>query len=182
MGMPTGGHLTDWSPDGRFLLWRSNDRTGDVWIVPLSSGEKPYVFVGSRFREEGGVFSPDGGWIAYSSNQSGREEVYVKRFPDDGSQPIPVSSAGGKQPAWRRDGSELFYTGADGNMTAVSVKLVDAKPQFGSPQALFKAPPSGFPRRNYEVSPDGQRFLVARPTPGTATITVVTNWQSQITK
>jgi len=104
VGMPTGGHLTDWSPDGRFLLWRSNDRTGDVWIVPLSSGEKP------------------------------------------------------------------------------SVKLVDAKPQFGSPQALFKAPPSGFPRRNYEVSPDGQRFLVARPTPGTATITVVTNWQSQITK
>ncbi len=94
MGMPTGGHLTDWSPDGGFLLWRSNDRTGDVWIVPLSSGEKP------------------------------------------------------------------------------SVKLVDAKPQFGSPQALFK----------YEVSPDGQRFLVARPTPGTATITVVTNWQSQITK
>jgi hypothetical protein len=180
-GMPTGGHLTDWSPDGRFLIWRSNDRTG-LWIVPLSSGEKPYVFVGSRFREEGGVFSPDGGWIAYSSNQSGREEVYVKRFPDDGSQPIPVSSAGGKQPAWRRDGSELFYTGADGNLTAVSVKLVDAKPQFGSPQALFKAPPSGFPRRNYEVSPDGQRFLVARPTPGTATITVVTNWQLQITK
>jgi Tol biopolymer transport system component len=179
VGMPRSGPPLDWSPDGRFFIWGSND----LWIVPLSSGEKPYVFVESRFSENGGAFSPDGHWIAYSSNQSGRDEVYVKRFPDDGSQPFPVSSKGGKQPAWRRDGDELFYTAADGNVTAVSVNLAGIEPGFGSPQALFPAPPSGQnQRRNYEVSADGQRFLVARPTTGSATITVVTNWQSQIGK
>ena len=173
------GYPYDWSPDGRFLLWQGDQH---MWIVPLSSNEKPYAFVDSRFVERDGAFSPDGRWIAYSSNQSGRGEIYVKAFPGEGSQPIPVSTLGGREPAWRRDGRELFYTAADGNLTAVSVKLGGATAEFGAPQSLFRAPPSGPQRRNYEVSPDGQRFLVTRTTPGSATITVVTNWQFQLGK
>jgi len=177
--MVGGASLYDWSPDGRFLLWQGDQ---DLWIVPLSSSEKPWVLAGSRFNEAGGAFSPDGRWIAYSSNQSGRDEIYVKRFPGNGSQAIPVSTAGGKEPAWRRDGRELFYSAADGNLTAVSAKLGETTAEFGAPLILFRAPPFGVWRRNYEVSPDGQRFLVTRATPGSATITVVTNWQSQLGK
>jgi hypothetical protein len=94
-GIKRGASLYDWSPDGRFLLWQGDQ---DLWIVPLSSTEKPYVFAGSRFNEAGGAFSPDGRWIAYSSNQSGRDEIYVKRFPDNGSQPIPISTAEARNP------------------------------------------------------------------------------------
>ncbi len=180
VSMPlSGGTPYDWSPDGRFLLWQGNE---DLWIVPLSPHEKPYAFVESRFVERDGAFSPDGRWIAYSSNQSGKFEVYLKRFPRDGGEPILVSNAGGKEPAWRGDGGELFYTAADGNLTAVSVTLGETTAKFGAPLSLFRAPPTGPWRRNYEVSPDGQRFLVTRPTPGSATITVVTNWQSQLGK
>jgi Tol biopolymer transport system component len=106
----------------------------------------------------------------------------VKRFPSNGSQAIPVSTAGGKEPAWCRDGRELFYSAANGNLTAVSAKLGETTAEFGAPLSLFRAPPFAVWRRNYEVSPDGQRFLVTRSTPGSATITVVTNWQSQLKK
>lgn len=172
-----GGWPMDWSADGRFLLWG-----GGLLIVPTSGEVKPYRYLESRFGERDGAFSPDGRWIAYTSNQSGRAEVYIQRFPADGSTAIPVSAGGGKEPAWRRDGRELFFVAADNKLTGVPVKLGESSAEFGSPQSLFQAPPPGTWRRNYEVSPDGQRFLVSRPIPGTATITVVTNWQSQLGK
>jgi Tol biopolymer transport system component len=175
---PRGGWPTDWSPDGQFVLWQAGNPGPDVWIVPTSV-QQPFPYLNSPFAERGGVFSPDGHWIAYSSNESGREEVYIQSFPaTGGGRRYSVSGAGGAEPAWRSDGQELFYVSAEGTLTAVPVTLGETLIEFGGRETLFSAPVGTF-RRNYEVSKDGQRFLVSRPAqPGGAAITVWLNWQS----
>ena len=168
-----GGWPVDWSPDGQFVLWQSES---DLWLVPVAGEQEPYPYVNSAFTERGGQFSPDGDWIAYSSDESSRDEVYVRALRAD--RRFTVSGRGGKEPAWRRDGRELFYVAGDGMLTAVPVTLGEASVAFGQPQSLFPAPLGSF-RRNYEVSTDGQQFLVAAPaTPGDAAISVVLNWHA----
>jgi Tol biopolymer transport system component len=168
-----------WSPDGRFLLYRvtGDTRTNDIWVLPLSGDRTPFPFVATPFSEGNARFSPDGRWVAYTSDESGQPEVYVAPFPS-GEGKWQVSTAGGEFPRWRGDGRELYYLAAGNTLTAVAVAGTAAAFQAGAPQHLFKVnlpPGPGYP---YDVTPDGQRFLfnteVAPPPP----VTVVVNWMA----
>ena len=170
----------DWSRDGRFVLYYSQSpKTGtDLWVLPLTGDKKPFPFLQTAFNEDNGTFAPDTKWIAYVSNESSRDEVYVQPFPATGAK-YRVSSNGGTYPMWRGDGRELFFIALDGTMMAAAIKSGPGI-EPGIPQALF---PSGIAltgnRRQYAVTKDGQRFLLnvplgrSTPTP----LTVVVNWQ-----
>ena len=99
-----------WSPDGRFIAYVTVDpkTAADIWLLPLAGDRKPTPLLQTRFTEQHARISPDGRWMAYSSNESGRQDVYVTRFPEPGGK-WPVSTNGGGFPVWRRDGRELFY-------------------------------------------------------------------------
>jgi Tol biopolymer transport system component len=175
-----------WSPDGRFLIYNRRDpvTTGDLWVLPLDGKQKPSVFLNSKFEERLAQFSPDGRWVAYTSDESGRNEVYLRPFPASSGQ-FPVSTLGGTAPRWRKDGKELFYIAPDGRLMAVTMGLTTTgrAPAMGAPVALFQphllgggAAVVGF-MWQYDVAPDG-RFLI-NVTVGdtvTAPITVIQNW------
>jgi Tol biopolymer transport system component/predicted Ser/Thr protein kinase len=157
---------TDFSPDGRFLLFREFNREtlGDLRVLPLSGEPRPRDFVATRYNEESGDFSPDGRWVAYASDESGRMEIYVSSFAEAGRR-YRVSSGGGGYPRWSHDGGELFYLVGGKTMTAVSVRLAGADLAFGSPLPLFDVRvqmlvDSHFRPSKYDVSADG-RFLIA---------------------
>jgi Tol biopolymer transport system component len=173
-----GGYPVDWSPDGKNLLWWGDE---DLWVVPVDGG-KPYTVASSRFGEMAGAFSPDGRWIAYASNESGRYEIYLAPFPAESGRRYTVSSQGGTSPAWRHNGQELFYVSGDGRLTAVSVTIRGGEAQFGQAESLFSVNSSDFSRA-YEPSLDGQRFLVTAPaTAGGASATVLLNWTQTLGK
>jgi len=141
----------------------------------------------TEFDERHGRFSPDGRWVAYSSNESGRDEVYVRSFQASGER-FQISAGGGTEPQWRKDGTELFYISEDRTLMAVPVKLASSASeplQVGQAKPLFSVPAvDTFVGRSYEVSNDGQRFLL-RALAGGATaqsLTVVLNWQAQLKK
>ena len=151
-------------------------------VLPLSGDRKPQVFLQTPFAEQMARFSPDGKWVAYVSDESTRQEVYVQSFPPSGGK-WQVSTNGGSTPRWRRDGQELFYLASDSRIMSVDVKAGAAGFEVSSPKVLFEAPvdtPSGTNR--YDVSPDGQRFLVNAPAENTssASMTVVINWLADV--
>jgi dipeptidyl aminopeptidase/acylaminoacyl peptidase len=178
-----GGELkivTDWSPDGRYLLYDSEDpkTRSDIWVLPMDEKRKPIPFARTEAYEGRGRFSPDGRWIAYTSDETGHFEVYVQAFPASGTK-AQVSTGGGIEPRWRRDGKELVFATLDRRMMAVEVK---SGPVFeaGPPKELF--PLRGVDvstyRNPYAMSSDGQRFYMAlRKEDATgAPISVVLNW------
>jgi serine/threonine protein kinase len=169
---------TDWSPDGQYLLYRSsNPKTGlDIWALPLTGNRKPFPVARTDFEERDAQFSPDGKWIAYQSNDSGRFEIYMQPFPGPGPR-IPVSTGGGAQVRWRRDGKELFYIALNGELMAVSFDAA----QIGKPVPLFLTHVGAFQDvslPHYIPSPDGQRFLMDTVVEENAPpITVILNWK-----
>jgi hypothetical protein len=176
---------TGWSADGRFIAY--TDRTSgnsDIWVLPLFGDRKPFPLIKTEFQETSAVFAPDGRWIAYASTDAGRRNVYVQPFPVTGGS-FQISKDGGSQPAWRADGKELFFLGADGTLMAAPI---DASGQFtpGVPQALFPTAAQIFnnSQGQYAVTKDGKRFLVnAIPQQsGAAPLTVVLNWTATIRK
>ena len=182
-GQPHSVLNTDWSPDGRFVIYHlTTGETGyDVWALPLEGDRKPIPVARTQSSEVQGVVSPDGRWIAYASDESGRYEIYVQRFPDASTdQKTPVSTGGGLQPRWSKDGRELFYLRADGMLVSVAVRT---RPTFepGKVTPLFKTKlPTSLNayRMDYVPAGDGQRFLMKIPVEGTTppSITVVVNW------
>ena len=176
----------DWSPDGT-LLYRSNDPKTNFDIWAMSSDGKKFPVVKTSFDEREAQFSPDGKWIAYQSNQSGRFEIYVQAFPGPGT-PLPISSStnGGAQVRWRSDGKELFYIALDGRLIAVPVTLSsDGMIDAGPPVPLFftrivGGPVQGTDPHQYAVSRDGQRFLISTVTEvDNSPITVILNWKGK---
>jgi Tol biopolymer transport system component/tRNA A-37 threonylcarbamoyl transferase component Bud32 len=172
--IPEGIALDDWTFDGRMLVVRTFGKA--VYAVPLTGDRKPILLADTPFVEDQMQVSPDGTMIAFNSDESGRWEVYVATFPAF-TQKRQVSSAGGMQPRWRRDGKELYYLGADGTMMAADVTLA-AKPTSGLPAPLFQTGLSPSPNvPQYDVSADGTRFLILTPSrPGGEPITFVLNW------
>jgi Tol biopolymer transport system component len=148
-----------WSADGRHLAFaeRKPGAQRDIWILPVDAEPAPFVL--TPFDEWSPAFSPKGEWLAYVSNESGRNEVYVQPYPGPGGKWL-ISTDGGTEPAWSHDGKELFYR-RDGRMFAVSV---ESTPQFSAsrPRLLFDGPfETTDASRNYDVLPDG-RFLMVR--------------------
>jgi serine/threonine protein kinase/Tol biopolymer transport system component len=173
---------TDWSRDGRFLAYAApNAATGwDVWILPLEGDRKPYPFMQTKADEGTATFSPDGKWIAYDSKESGKSDVYAAPFPGPGER-IPISTAGGRDPKWRGDGKEIFYTAEDGKMMAVPIKAGTAL-EPGVPIALFETRTRNKGGWRYDVTPDGQRFLVITKVQEQEALpmTVVVNWTARL--
>ena len=180
---PRDEYVSDWSLDGKYLLYQRRDLEGGInlWYLERSedgSGWEPHAFLETSFSERAPVLSPDGRFVAYTSNESGQEEVYVLPFPEGGSR-TTVSNNGGRQACWSRDGKELFYV-EGGTLMAVSV---EASPEFsvGSVTRLFEHPSlaAGITIPQYDVSADGQRFLLAEPVgedTAEPAIRVVQNW------
>jgi Tol biopolymer transport system component len=170
--------VMDWSADGRFILFRSfgGKTKFDIWVLPTFGDRNPYPFLQSEFGETWARFSPDGRWVAYVSNETGMTEVYVQEFQGSGGK-VRVSTGGGNLPCWRRDGKELFYI-SGGKLMAVEVKVVGANFEAGVPRQLFEIPRSV----GFEVSGDGQRFLIPVPVEETSPtpITVVLNWTADL--
>jgi serine/threonine-protein kinase len=170
-----------WSPDGRHLAFVavSPATSNDLWLVDVGAKSAPAPFVQTPYREGGPAFSPDGRYVAYASDSSGRNEIYVRLFPGPG-QEVAVSSSGGVEPVWARKGPELFYRQADA-MMAVDIVTAPAL-KLGKPHRIFdrafKRSPAVWP--NYDVTPDGQRFVMITTNRQTASnsINVVLNWTS----
>jgi Tol biopolymer transport system component len=175
---------SDWSADGRVLLFANFVKNvPDLWALPIESQGvgRPFPVVQTRFAEDQGQFSPDGRWIAYRTNESGRDEIYVQAFPGPGGK-ARVSTEGGSQPRWRRDGKELFFVAPGNRLMAVSVapQSNGQAPNVGVPVALFAARLTlmGSPKHQYAVAPDGQQFLMVVSADETiaSPITIVQNW------
>ncbi len=177
-------HLTSASADGGFLAFTEYDAgtQGDIWVWPLDGASPPHPFLQTPFHEWGAVFSPDSRWIAYVSNESGRDEVYLQAFPGP-SEKRQVSTDGGSEPLWARTGRELFYR--DGRkLLAVPIST---SPEFkvGRPRPLFEAAYDlGLPlgHTNYDVTADGQRFLMIQtrqPESASKHINVRQDWVRQ---
>jgi Tol biopolymer transport system component len=182
---------SQWSRDGRFIVYAERDPKNkfDLWVLPTegaAADRRPIPFLKTEFNELLGQLSPDSHWMAFTSDRSGRREVYVRPFPP-GEGEWTISIAGGQAPRWRADGKEVFFEAVDGKMMAVPVKApTGATPAFeaGAPVALFDA--HMVHRTNtdatleYDVTADGKRFLINTTSrPGVVSeqaLTMVVNW------
>jgi Tol biopolymer transport system component len=174
---------SSWSPNGKRLAFYyvSHPTTGhDVWILPLEGTREPECIAGTEFMEAGPAFSPDGRYIAYCSDQDARVQVYVRPYP--GKDWVrQISDDFGEEPIWSPKGDELFYRNGDKWM----VVSISTEPEFtaGTPQVLFEGPFNNVPGISYDVTPDGQRFLVLQPEYDDSQVTelhVVTNWFEEL--
>jgi hypothetical protein len=169
---------TSWSRDGRLLLLQVRDPNtrNDLWVLPLSTGAKPEPFLQSPYNEESGRFSPDGKWIAYASNESGRYEINVTAFPGPGRR-WQVSAAGGTQPRWSPDGKEVFFLSAARHLMAAPVQARDGGLEIGPAKPVLEITYQ-VPGALYDVSPDGRRLLViTSPQPDDISpLTLRLNW------
>jgi hypothetical protein len=183
LSSPVAKIPTDWSRDGRLLVFMAlNQKTGaDIEVVPLAGGP-PQTVLATAANEHDGRLSPDGRWIAYSSNESGTFDVYVQPFPTTGAK-WQVSKGGGQLPQWRRDGSELFYIAPDKKLIGVSVKT-GSDFSVGEARALVETRISSWERLGgqYAVTADGQRFLVNTASDTTLPVTLVLNWTAALKK
>ena len=190
---------TSWSPDGNLLSFQEINPTTqrDIWVLRMGdpspgsgqapspgSGQvrKPQLFLRTPFNEADSQFSPDGHWLAYISDESGRYEIYVQPYPGPGGK-WQISTDGGNEPMWNRNGRELFYRSGDKMMSVE----ISTQPGFaaGTPRMLFERPyeKAPIPISNYDVSPDGQRFLMVKPIDQQQAVTqinVVLNWFEEL--
>jgi len=175
---------TSFSTDGRFLLyWVNGLKTGaDLWVLPLLGDRKPFPFLVTESQEGNGMFSPDGRWVAYFSTESGDVELYVAPFPGPGGKRQVSTSGAGIPAIWRKDGKEIFYLGADDKLMAAEVNDRGATLEVGAVRALFEIRRGG-PGYVYDVTPDGQRFLINTPVEQKeppAPVTLVVNWTADL--
>jgi serine/threonine protein kinase/Tol biopolymer transport system component len=178
---------TDWSRDGSFIIYYERDPMTkmDVWALPMTASGKGKQFrvIGTEANETAGTLSPDGRWLAYASDESGRYEIYVQNFPKGGGK-RQVSTGGGNWPRWRRDGHELFYYSADGNLMAAPVKSGESF-EIGAAFSLFEfRAGTAQGMAPYAVTGDGQRFLINTvvETEPNAPLTVWENWTAGVKK
>jgi eukaryotic-like serine/threonine-protein kinase len=184
-----GRYASDWSHDGRHVMYIGGGRAiarSDLWMAPLSSPKTARPLLQSAFVETHGRFAPHGPWFAYASNETGQLEVYVDRFPDLGDKRL-VSTKGGRWPRWSSDGRELIYVSPENQLMAVDVRAIAGRLVVGVPRPLFTIRPRPAVRLDaypYDVSRDGQRFIVNTLVEDTAStaITIVLNWTGNLPK
>ena len=194
LGTPLTKVPTSWSTDGRFLLYFTLDpqTAADLWIMPTDGDKTPYIFLKTPFREAFGAFSPDGRWVAYQSNESGRPEVYVRPFVAPGASGTSVaaggqwqvSTAGGIHPTWRADGRELYYLNPEGAMMAAPISVNGATLVPGAPLMLFRTRIAfggidAATNRQYDVASDGRFLINTQLESVAAPITLIQNWDPE---
>ena len=175
-------HLQSWSPDGKLIAYERLGSSGrwEIWMLPMEGDRQPYPYLLGQFPELHPAFSPDGNWLAYTSGESGRAEVYVQRFPGPGEK-VQVSTDGGTYPVWSRDGRRLIYESSD-TLWAVDVT---ASPTFhiGRAHVLYQGNIwNDAAGPNYALSPDGKRFVVVErgKESSESSINVVLNWNQEL--
>ncbi len=178
--------ISDWSPDGRYLLYTATPGSlaNAIWMLPLFGDRKPQVFMqaGTEAYLMGGWFSPDGKWVAYTSRESGRSEVYVTNFPQPHGK-WQISNAGGNQPRWRRDGKALLYMGVDRTVMEVPITLHDDSLDIGAAQPYVRT--NAVTLRfggAYDLASDGRVLVNSTVGEDTRTITMVVNWAAGLKK
>ncbi|MHC4560749.1 MAG: hypothetical protein ACYS80_26005, partial [Planctomycetota bacterium] len=171
-----------WSPDGRLLAFRERHpiTRRDIWVLPSEGSRTPSPFLVTPFNERAARFSPNGRWLAYVSDESGQNEVYVQPYPGPGRK-WTVSTNGGGEPVWSADGKELFYRNRD----LMMVVAVETEPDFkaGIPRLLFEGHyEMALGSQNYDVSADGQKFLMVRTEEELSPVRlqVVLNWFEEL--
>ena len=168
---------TDWSLDGRSLLYEQLEgsaETGDLWVMPMEDDRKPFPLTQTRFDEREGRFSPDGHWIAYRSDESGKREIYIRSFPGPSGK-WRISSGGGQSPKWSDDGKKIYYLTLDWKLMVVPVTM-GATVQVGAPRFLFSLSKDS----EFEVLAEG-KFLVNEPVGQVFGVqTVVLNWDATV--
>lgn len=175
-----------WSPDGRvlaFVVLGPGPGNSGIRLLKLEGDRKPQPFLSQTVAAPGPVFSPDGHWLAYASNESGRREVYVAAYPGPGGK-VQISIDGGEEPVWSRNGRELFYRAGDGETKMMAADVM-TQPAFsvGKPRVLFEGRYllGGGSPAGYDVSPDGQRFLMVKGgDEAPAQIDMVLNWSDEL--
>lgn len=178
----------DWSPDGRFLLYTEVDPDSgrDLWSLPItregkpSPGAKPSPFVRERFDQQYARFSPDTRWVAYTSDESGQNEIYIRSFPKP-LQKLRISTGGGAYPEWGPGGRELFYLSRDGKLMVVTLKMEGTSLEASLPRELF-ALQTDWAGNPYEITPDGQRLLVSGIASSPEPLNVIVNWPALLKK
>ena len=174
---PEHKNVFDWSTDGQFVLYRAQATGSDIWALPMTGDRTPVLVTRSADRAR---FSPDVRWVAYESTESGRTEVYVQSFPD-ATRKTQISTAGGMAPLWRGDGGELYFRSLDDRLMAARIRASGTELHTETPSVLFALPagPSraGSSAAWYDVSRDGQRFLVNTYIEGSSSVTVLLNWK-----
>jgi len=162
----------------------AGSKTGsDIWILPLSEGsvEKPRPYLQSATNETSPNLAPSSDWMAYTSDETSRFEVYVQSFPTPGRK-YQVSVNGGDLPVWSRDGRELYYVAPDRQMMAVAINNSGGNLQIGTPKALFDSKIVGTTIRNFDVAKDGRFLIPMQEHATTAPLTLVVNWQAALNK
>ncbi len=174
----------DWSPDGAYLAVQMHQRSGattgeDIWMIPLSGDRKPFPFLAGEFNEAGASFSQDGKWVSFTSNESGRDELYVVPFPGPGGK-YQISAGGSQGGAFFKGGREILYGSPENDLVSVDVHAAPAGLEVGPPKKLFKVPSASA----LTITPDGERFLVALLPQGSAAprVALVTNWTAGFEK
>jgi Tol biopolymer transport system component len=186
---------TSWSRDDKFILYSRGDLLGatqaEIWVLPLAGDPKPRLFVKTPVAAYDGQFSPDSRWVAYTSKESGREEVYVVLFdatkvlhtvPSSVTSPggkLQISPSGGSSPRWRRDGKEIFYLAPDNQMMAVEVEAKGNSFEARKAQALFRVAGAAS-ASPYDVTPDGKRFVINAVSNTNAPLILVVNWTARL--
>jgi len=181
----------DWSRDGRFIVYGEVDpkTRADIWVLPLEDGRKPFPFLRTEFNELPAAFSPNGRWLAYASDETGKAEVYVRTFTGQAETEATggkwlVSTNGGDMPRWRGDGRELYYVAADGKIMELDVKS-SATFEAGSPRPILQTSDASILNTSmtlFHVTADGQRFIVNNQVGGQRSefVNVVLNWQAEL--
>jgi Tol biopolymer transport system component len=196
---PQAKTASSWSDDGRFLMYHSADpqTENDIWVLPMEGDRKPWVFLKTNFSERHGMFSPDGRWVAYMSDESGRQEVYIRPFVEPAAREADrdavaatsgqwqVSVAGGVFPRWRADGRELYFIGPAGEMMAAPMAAKGTRLEPGALVALFPTRIVGGGAdvgqgRQYGVTRDGRFLINTEVDDDAAPITLLQHWNPEL--
>jgi Tol biopolymer transport system component len=182
---PAVKFTTSWSPDGKYVLFDRIDPQAkgktSIWVLPTFGDHKAFSLISTDFNNTYSQFSPDGRWVAYDSNESGKDEIYAVAFPNATAR-FQISTAGGGNPQWRGDGKELYYTDADNKIMAVDVASRGDSLEIGTPHALWqpRLEPVNPP---YAATTDGKRFLANElPLQSTSQLTITFNWDGDLKK
>jgi eukaryotic-like serine/threonine-protein kinase len=183
---PQNKNLSDWSPDGTYILFiqpGASNQGSEIWAMPLAGERKPFPIVQTPFNNSGAVFSPDGKWVAYSSDESGRNEVYVTSFPNPAGK-WQVSLDGGANPQWSSNGKEIFFLSANDNRI-MSAQVGSKGSQFvvGKVQPYFRLSGTAQIFAWFQPAPGGEKFLAPAPTAeNQPALTLILNWPAELDK